>query len=131
MNLLHQSGEIIAQTYRIIRILGQGGIGITYEAQTIKTHQQVALKALSLRRMADWKVLELFEREAHILAHLNHPAIPRYLDYFQVETSQDCYFYIVQQLAPGNSLATLVENGWKPNEREVRHLAAQGRSQTR
>ncbi|MEQ9668568.1 serine/threonine protein kinase [Coleofasciculus sp. G2-EDA-02] len=125
MELLHQSGEIIAQSYRIIRILGQGGIGITYEAQNLKTHQSVALKSLSLRRMTDWKVLELFEREAHILAHLNHPAIPHYLDYFQVDTSQDCYFYIVQQLAPGNSLATLVENGWKPNEREVKHLAAQ------
>lgn len=125
MDLLHQSGEIIAKTYRIIQILGQGGVGITYEAQNITTHQQVALKALSLRRMTDWKVLELFEREAHILAHLNHPAIPRYLDYFQVDTPQDCYFYIVQQLAPGNSLAMLVEKGWKPDEREVKQLAVQ------
>ncbi len=125
MELLHQPGEIIAQRYRIIDTLGQGGVGITYQAQDLQNSQQVALKALSLRRMADWKVLELFEREARILSELNHPGIPRYLDYFQMDTVEDRSFYIVQQLAPGKTLAALVESGWKPDEAEVKHLAIQ------
>jgi hypothetical protein len=125
MELLHHSGEIIAERYRILDTLGQGGVGITYRADDLKTGQQVALKALSLRRMTDWKTLELFEREAQILSQLHHPAIPRYLDYFQTDTSRERGFYIAQQLEEGKSLAALVENGWRPDEREVRNIAPQ------
>lgn len=123
MTLLHQSQEIIAQCYRILDILGEGGVGITYQAEDLNSGEKVALKVLSMDRMTDWKKMELFEREARILSQLNHPAIPRYLDYFQVDAPQNRYFYIAQQLAPGKSLAELVENGWKPNENEVRSLA--------
>jgi serine/threonine protein kinase len=125
MELLHQPGEIIAERYRILDILGQGGVGTTYEAQDLPNSQRVALKALSLRRMSDWKMMELFEREARILSQLKHPAIPRYLDYFQVDTAQDRSFYIAQQLAPGKSLAVLVENGWYPDQSAIQGLATQ------
>jgi hypothetical protein len=125
MQLLHQSGEIIAQRYRILDILGQGGVGTTYEAEDLQSNERVALKALSLRRMSHWKKMELFEREACILAQLNHPAIPRYLDYFQVDTPEDRSFYIAQQLAQGKSLAVLVESGWPIDEAEIIRLAIQ------
>lgn len=125
METLHQPGEIIAEKYCILNTLGQGGIATTYEAQDLKNSQKVALKALSLRRMHDWKKMELFEREARILSQLNHPAIPKYLDYFQVDTAQDRSFYIAQQLAPGQSLAVLVENGWRPDSIEIWGLAIQ------
>jgi ankyrin repeat protein len=125
MEALHQPGEIIAQRYRITDTLGQGGVGITYAAQDLKSGQQVALKALSVRQMGDWKVLELFEREARILEQLNHPAIPRYLDYFEVDTPEDRAFYIAQELAEGKSLADLVAIGWRTNEDGVRRIATQ------
>lgn len=125
MELLHQQEEIIAQRYCIKDILGQGGVGITYEALDQKSGEPVALKALSLRRMNDWKKIELFEREARILSQLNHPAIPRYLDYFQVDTPQNRCFYIAQQLAPGKSLDALIEMGWRPDESQLRCLAIQ------
>ena len=125
MEVLHQAEEIINQRYRILRKLGQGGVGITYAAVDLESGEQVALKVLSLRRMSDWKKMELFEREAQILSQLNHPAIPRYLDYFKVDTNSDRSFYIAQQLAPGTSLAMLVENGWLPDEEEVRQIAIQ------
>ncbi|WP_225894189.1 serine/threonine protein kinase [Atlanticothrix silvestris] len=125
MKILHQAEEIINHKYRILRKLGEGGIGITYAAVDLESGKQVALKVLSLRRMSDWKKMELFEREAKILSQLKHPAIPRYLDYFQLDTNSDRSFYIVQQLAPGTSLATLVENGWFPDEERVKQIAIQ------
>ncbi|MEH1771268.1 MAG: serine/threonine protein kinase [Nostoc sp.] len=125
MEVLHKAEEIINQRYRILRKLGQGGVGITYAAVDLESGKEVALKVLSLRRISDWKKIELFEREAQILSQLNHPGIPRYLDYFQVDTNYDRSFYIAQQLAPGNSLATLVENGWLPDEGKVRQIAIQ------
>jgi eukaryotic-like serine/threonine-protein kinase len=122
---VHQASDIIAHRYRIERILGQGGTGITYEAIALSTGQAVALKVLSLRQIADWKVLELFEREGKILAQLNHPAIPRYLDCFQVDSDEDKMFYLVQALAPGKSLAAWIEQGWQPTEVEVEAIAVQ------
>jgi serine/threonine protein kinase len=57
---------------------------------------QVALKALSLRGLRDWKQLELFQREAVVLQGLAHPGIPAYIDYFEEDTANDRAFYIVQ-----------------------------------
>ena len=54
------------------------------------------MKALSLKRMANWKQLELFEREAGTLASLSHPCIPRYVAHFEQDTQQDRAFFLVQ-----------------------------------
>jgi hypothetical protein len=123
MPQLYSRQEIIAQRYRILNVLGQGGIGITYKAEDLQTGQAVAIKSLSLRHSSDWKTLELFKREAQTLAQLNHAAIPKYLAYVQVDTPETRDFYLVQQLAPGKSLAELVELGWKPQEVTVKRLA--------
>jgi eukaryotic-like serine/threonine-protein kinase len=81
--------------YQIRGILGEGGSGITYRAKIVGTDRLVALKELSLQQMTDWKALELFEREAQVLAKLDHPAIPKYIDYFAIDTPQNRSFYIV------------------------------------
>ena len=104
-------GSIIQGRYHILSVLGHGGSGITYEAEDNQTNLRVALKELSLRNLSNWKKLELFEREAQILKNLDHPAIPSYRDYFQVDTASDRCFYIVQELADGNSLTELVAAG--------------------
>lgn len=125
MALLHRSGETVHQRYRLIKTLGEGGCGVTYLAQDLQTGESVALKALSLRQVQDWQAIDRFEREARILARLNHPAIPRYLDYFQVDTEHDRAFYIAQQQAPGKSLSTWVQEGWRTTEAEVQQIAVQ------
>ncbi len=125
METFDQSGQVIGDRYRIIAPLGQGGMGITYEAEDLTNHQPVAIKALSLRQLSDWKALELFEREAKVLATLNYPAIPKYLDYFQTDTSSDRRFYLVQELIAGKSLATLVQQGWHTDEAGVKQIALQ------
>ncbi len=118
---LYQPGIILNQRYRLKEILGQGGSSITYAAQELETTQQVAIKILSFRHLQDWKQLELFEREAKVLEKLNHPHIPRYLEYFTVAD----FFYIVQQLAQGKSLAQLVTEGKRFTEAEVKEIATQ------
>ena len=117
--------NIVKDRYYIINKLGQGGSSITYAAIDKETNEYVAIKALSLTGLEDWKKIELFEREAKILQQLNHPAIPKYRDYFQVETEGNVYFYLVQQLAPGQSLAYLVSQGWIPEDKVVRDIAEQ------
>ena len=125
METQHQAGDVIGDRYRIVAPLGQGGMGTTYEAEDLTNYQRVAIKALSLRQIREWKVLELFEREARVLANLEHPAIPKYLDYFPIETPDNRRFYLVRELVSGESLADLVEKGWHANESEVKRIAVQ------
>lgn len=96
METLHQANDIIADRYRIVNSLGRGQCSSTYEAEDITSNQRVALKVLSLRQVTDWKVLELFEREAKILSNLNHPAITKYINYFHSDRSDDRRFYLVR-----------------------------------
>jgi serine/threonine protein kinase len=49
--------------------------------------------------MTDWKQLELFEREARVLESLDHPGIPKYLDYLTEDTEKDRGFFLVQVCA--------------------------------
>ena len=125
MDIISQIPHNLVNHYQIKNLLGEGGSSTTYEAIDLKTNQRVALKALSLQKMNDWKVLELFEREANVLSKLNHPGIPRYLDYFYVDTPDNRCFYIVQELAEGQSLASLVESGWHASESEIQRIATQ------
>jgi serine/threonine protein kinase len=80
---------------------------------------------LSLAQMDDWKAIDLFEREAQILSQLDHPAIPKYIDYFTIDTPADRNFYIVQELAPGKTLSDWSESGWRCTEAEVKDIASQ------
>ncbi len=122
---MHQIEQVLNDRYEVLNILGQGGIATTYAAKDLENNETVAIKVMSLRRAQDWKAIELFEREAKILAQLNHPAIPQYLDYFQIDTDRDREFYIVQSLAPGTPLSVLIERGWQPEVAEVEQIAAQ------
>lgn len=124
MNQPHQIGDIVL-CYQITDILGQGGIGITYAAKELPTENKVALKVLSLQRMQDFKALDLFEREAKILSQLNHPSIPHYIDYFEIESENNSCFYLVQEVAYGKPLNILIEEGWQPSESEVKKIAIQ------
>lgn len=98
----HAAGDQILGRYTIERVLGKGGFGTTWAATDAQTGDRVAVKALDLSRVDDWKAVELFEREAQTLEGLSHPQIPRYLDFIPVEAAETGY--LVQSLAPGESL---------------------------
>jgi serine/threonine protein kinase len=114
-----------ALCYNILGILGEGGSGVTYRALNTQNQQLVALKALSLHQIDDWKAIELFEREAKVLSTLDRDGIPKYLDYFTTDLDGDRYFYIVQELAPGKNLLEWMRSGWRVSEAEVKTIAIQ------
>ena len=126
MEALYQPGDLIRDKYRIVGILGEGGTAITYKAiDTTQSDSSVAIKVLSLQQTRDWKLVELFEREAKVLSNLHHPRIPKYLDYFAIDTDRDRQFLLVQELIPGKSLGDLVAQGWYFQESEVKDIAKQ------
>jgi eukaryotic-like serine/threonine-protein kinase len=120
-----QPQDIINNKYQIISLLGEGGMAKTYSAFDLNNDQKVAIKVVSFTEAKDWKILELFEREAKILATLNHPFIPDYLDYFYLDTGNNRTFYLIQELIEGNSLGNLVKQGWRISETEIKDIAIQ------
>jgi serine/threonine protein kinase len=122
---IEPTAELLAGRYHLLELLGTGGSGSTYRAIRTRDGVEVAIKVLSLRHLQDWQQLQLFEREAQILAQLDHPQIPQYLEYFHIDTPTDRAFYIVQQLAPGKPLNLLVESGWRGTEAEITSIASQ------
>ncbi|MEM7592021.1 MAG: serine/threonine-protein kinase [Cyanobacteria bacterium P01_A01_bin.83] len=121
----HQPGNEIINRYRIINLLGQGGTGVTYIAEDLQQGVEVVIKVVSFKEVDSWKTLELFEREAKTLASLYHPAIPRYIDYFHLETEDNIHFYLVQEWIKGQSLASLVDIGWRIKEDRIKQIAVQ------
>lgn len=91
--------------YHIQRKLGEGGFGETLLATRGDDDQVVVIKRLHLGRLSQWKALELFEREAAVLAELNHEAIPRYLDFFELgQPGSGQGFALVQEFIDGHDL---------------------------
>jgi serine/threonine protein kinase len=70
-------------------------------------------------RADSWETVELFQRQARILSHLNHPGIPRFIDFFTEETEKNIDIYLIQGYIDGKSLAQLIEGGKHFTESEV------------
>ncbi|NUP07391.1 MAG: protein kinase [Polyangiaceae bacterium] len=118
-------GYLIGNRYRIKATLGLGSSGQTYEAESVATGQLVALKRFRVKGAASWKSLELFEREARILAGLSHPRIPRHVESFSEETAEGPVFFLVQSLVSGTSLSRTVTERGPLHPTDVRDIAAQ------
>src|SRR5437868_4221066 len=83
-------GTTLQGRYSIVRRLGKGGMGAVYEAIDQRLNTTVALKETF---SADQCLRRQFAQEAHLLALLHHPALPRVSDYF---TEGDRAFLVMQ-----------------------------------
>jgi serine/threonine protein kinase len=119
-----RQGETIRGRYRLQKLLGSGRAGSTWQALDLESAEPVAVKALELARLSEWKDAELFEREASVLRILNHERIPRYIDYFTLELEGHTLFVLVQQYIPGESLQAKIDSGWRATEEQIRDIGA-------
>ena len=106
--------------------LGEGGQGSTYRGIDRETNRDVAIKVLSLTKKRDWKAFDLFEREVKVLAALDHPALPKYIDSFASEETGD--FFVVMTLVEGTPLSDYIEEGRRLAPGRLRQLLEDGLS---
>src|SRR5580692_8854307 len=92
--------------YRIVSKLGEGGMGAVYRATDTKLNRDVAIKVLPPAFAQDASRMQRFEREAQVLASLNHPNIAAI---YGVEQGA-----IVMELVEGPTLAERMRNGPLP-----------------
>jgi eukaryotic-like serine/threonine-protein kinase len=104
-------GAILQDRYQIVGVLGVGGMGSVYQARDLRFPNVTKLCAVKemMNLATDPQVRQLtiqnFEREANILATLDHPAIPEIFDYF----SEDNRSFLVMEFISGKSLEDLME----------------------
>jgi serine/threonine protein kinase len=111
--------------YQLTELLGRKAGRRTWLAFDQQTQQQVVIKLLLFSADFEWEALKLFEREAQTLQDLDHPAIPKYLDWFEMEFEGSSGFALVQTHIPALSLETIVRSGRTFSSEDLQQIAEQ------
>jgi serine/threonine-protein kinase len=114
-------GVVVADTYEITRLLGQGGMGAVWEAKHLRLPGKRVVVKVLLFGATDATVLARFRREAEIGSRLGHPNIVQVIDF---NTLADGTPYIVLELLQGESLASRLARGPLPLE-QVKSIVTQ------
>ncbi len=93
---------ILQNRYRVVRQLGQGGMGTVYEAEDQRFGKSVALKETLF--VEQW-LRKQFEREARLLNELRHPVLPQVSDHFSEGGGQ----FLVMDFVPGQDLGEMLQ----------------------
>jgi Tol biopolymer transport system component len=99
-------------SHEIISLLGKGGMGEVYRARDTKLKRDVAIKILPDEFSRDAARVSLFQREAEVLASLNHPNIAAIYDLQEVNDTR----FLVLELVEGETLAERLQRGPIPIE---------------
>src|SRR5215468_2633202 len=99
-------------SHEIIALLGKGGMGEVYRARDLKLKREVAIKILPGGFAQDSDRLSRFQREAEVLASLNHPNIAAIHDLEETNGTR----YLVLELVEGETLAERIGRGPIPVE---------------
>jgi serine/threonine-protein kinase len=99
-------------SHEITALLGKGGMGEVYRARDLKLKREVAIKILTEEFSRDADRLSRFQREAEVLASLNHPNIAAIYDLQEVNDTR----FLVLELVEGETLAERIQRGPIPVE---------------
>jgi len=109
-------GRLIASRYRIIALLGKGGMGEVYRADDLTLGQAVALKFLPDTAASDEGLLERFRNEVRIARRVSHPNVCRVYDVGDVEGQP----FFTMEYVDGEDLASLLRRiGRLPPDKAV------------
>jgi eukaryotic-like serine/threonine-protein kinase len=101
--------------YEVTALLGEGGMGQVYRARDTRLGRDVALKLLPAAVADDTERLARFQREAQVLASLNHPNIGAIYGLEQLTSAR----FLVLELVEGGTLASRLERGAVPLDEAI------------
>jgi serine/threonine protein kinase len=121
----HFIHQVFLNRYQIESLIGRKTGRRTFLATDLEMESPVIIKLLLFDPDFTWDDLKLFEREAATLRSLDHPAIPQYLDFFEVKTEFGKGFALVQNYIEARSLRAWIESGCTFSEAELKEIATQ------
>ncbi|RMG95117.1 MAG: PEGA domain-containing protein [Deltaproteobacteria bacterium] len=101
-------GRTIAGRYEITDVIGEGGMGVVYEAYDPQTDRKVAIKLVRAECATDRKFITRFRREMEVTTQLRHPSTIRVFEHGETEDGRP---FMVMELLRGESLADRLERG--------------------
>ena len=112
-----QVGTLLADRYRVDKLLGEGGMGQVFLAEHVHMKKAVAIKVLHRELTLQPEIVARFEREAVAAARIEHPNVAAATDFGRLP---DGAFYLVLEFVEGQSLTELLaEQGRLPAERAL------------
>ncbi|HYL40125.1 MAG TPA: protein kinase, partial [Candidatus Binatus sp.] len=114
-------GTVLGGRYRLVELLGQGGMATIYRARDAQLERDVAVKVLRPEYGADPDFVDRFRHEAQAAASLNHPGIVSVFDYGTDPAGP----FIVMELVDGEDLATILRRAGALPPRQAARLVAQ------
>lgn len=109
-------GTLLADRYRIVGLVGKGGMGEVYRADDLKLGQPVALKFLDEKLAADEALIERLYAEVRIARQVSHPNVCRVYDVGEIEGHQ----FIAMEYVDGEDLKSLLRRiGRLPSDKAV------------
>jgi serine/threonine-protein kinase len=100
-----EAGTLLRDSYRIVRLVGRGGMGEVYEATHTRLSGRYAVKVLAPDVAGDSAVLSRFRREADITSALHHPNIVQVLDFDQTPDGRP---FLAMEYLRGRTLAEVI-----------------------
>jgi serine/threonine-protein kinase len=111
--------RVIADRYRLVDLVGEGGMGAVYRAEHIRMGKALALKILRGDFAAQPGAVDRFLAEAQIVSRLSHPHTIAVFDFGEID-EVGSGFYLAMEYVPGKDLATVLrESGPLPEARVV------------
>ena len=107
--MTRQSGQILLH-YRLVEKIGEGGMGSVWRAEDTTLDRDAAIKILPDALASDSQFLARFEREAKLLASLNHPNLASVFGVHDVDSTR----FLAMELVPGEDLSQRLQRGPLP-----------------
>jgi len=108
-------GASLGDRYRLIEVIGEGGMGRVYRAEQLATGRHVALKLLHPEFVGVDQVVQRFQREAAVTTQLAHPHIVNTIELGEWNGR----LFLVMEMVGGKSLAELIGDGGKNGRRQT------------
>jgi serine/threonine-protein kinase len=102
--------------YQFVSLVGAGGMGEVYRARDTKLKREVAIKVIPDEFSRDPERISRFQREAELLASLNHPNIAAIYDHQELNGSR----FLILEMVPGETLADRIRRGPIPVEEALK-----------
>ena len=102
---MEKSSSLVADRYRLGRVIGMGGMGIVYEAEQLPLRRTVALKMLQRERVGSEDAVERLLEEARALSRIEHPGVVRVIDAGRDNHGQA---FLAMEYLEGNTLKQLL-----------------------